>query len=60
MPQAPVTYSSPKLAVAMVEVFGKNASEIKVVRRPSKDVPRFLAKVVAARQKTASSKLRFK
>ncbi len=60
MPTTPVTYASPKLAAAMAKVFGNEASEVKVSIRSSKDVPRFLAKVVAAREKTAKSTLRFK
>jgi hypothetical protein len=60
MPDQPITYASPKAATTLAKVFGDKASEVKVEVRSSKDVPKFLARLLAARKKTAQSKLRFK
>lgn len=60
MPDQPITYSSPQIAKELAKVFGDKASEVKVTVRASKDVPRYLEKVAAARRKSAQSTLRFK
>lgn len=62
MPAKIITYSSPAPAPAttLAKVFGDKASEVKVTVRASKDVPKFLAKLAEARQKSRHSTLRFK
>jgi hypothetical protein len=53
-----ITYSKP--ATALGKVFGSKGSEVSVAVRASKDVPKFLQKLGAARKKSAHSTLRFK
>lgn len=55
-----ITYSSPKPATTLAKVFGDKSSEVRVAVRSSKDVPKFLAKLVDARKKSGQSTLRFK
>jgi hypothetical protein len=55
-----LVFASPKPATTLAKIFGDRASEVKVDVRASKDVPRFLAKLIEARRKSAQSKLRFK
>lgn len=56
-PEHTIPFSSPRLATAMAQVFGEKAFEIKVEKRPNKDVSRFLSRLRKAHKKASQSSL---
>lgn len=53
------TYSSPKIARELSRKFGNHVKTVKVEMKFTREIGRFVQRVEAAHQRTASSKLVF-